>query len=149
MCAWICWCTLEKDIDMTRPQIVATVLVWETPSFETFEQFSLLWAGYVDLRLSNQWDCGWYHQLCGGCLLPEARNRAIKRAFEERSDFTHLLFIDSDVTGLYANDVKRMVEWDVPIVMPLVPLPVPGGVGPMTIAMLLSNTVTAAENIGC
>ena len=26
--------------------------------------------------------------------------------------------------------------------------PVPGGVGPMTIAMLLSNTVTAAENIG-
>ncbi len=27
--------------------------------------------------------------------------------------------------------------------------PVPGGVGPMTIAMLLSNTVTAAENIGC
>ena len=26
--------------------------------------------------------------------------------------------------------------------------PVPGGVGPMTIAMLMSNTVTAAENIG-
>jgi methylenetetrahydrofolate dehydrogenase (NADP+)/methenyltetrahydrofolate cyclohydrolase len=25
--------------------------------------------------------------------------------------------------------------------------PVPGGVGPMTIAMLMSNTVTAAENI--
>ena len=26
--------------------------------------------------------------------------------------------------------------------------PVPGGVGPMTIAMLLSNTVTAAERFG-
>ncbi len=26
--------------------------------------------------------------------------------------------------------------------------PVPGGVGPMTIAMLLSNTVTAAERLG-
>ncbi len=26
--------------------------------------------------------------------------------------------------------------------------PVPGGVGPMTIAILMENTVTAAENIG-
>jgi len=111
---------------MPRPKIVVNVLIWETPSFQTFEQWMMLFSGYLDLRLSSRWDCGWYAQLVGGCLLPYARDRAIKRAFEERPDFTHLLFLDSDVTGLMANDVKRMVEWDVPIVMPLVPLPAQG-----------------------
>lgn len=108
---------------MSRPEIVVSTVVWDQPNFEFIETWGRLWTDYLDMRLGNVWDCGWYYDLGGGCLLPDARNRAVERAFNNRPDFTHMMLIDSDVTGLRARDIKRMVEHDVPIVMPLVPLP--------------------------
>ena len=54
--------------------------------------------------------------------------------------------VDADNERGY--DIVGDVDWDSAISKVSAITPVPGGVGPMTIAMLVENTVEAAENIG-
>ena len=54
--------------------------------------------------------------------------------------------VDADNEREY--DIVGDVDWDSVISKVSAITPVPGGVGPMTIAMLVENTVEAAENIG-
>ncbi len=54
--------------------------------------------------------------------------------------------VDADNERGY--DIVGDVDWDSVISKVSAITPVPGGVGPMTIAMLVENTVEAAENIG-
>ena len=49
--------------------------------------------------------------------------------------------VDGKVVGDVAFDeVKEVASWITPV---------PGGVGPMTIAMLMENTLEAAERLEC
>ena len=54
--------------------------------------------------------------------------------------------VDADNERGY--DIIGDADWDSVISKVSAITPVPGGVGPMTIAMLVENTVEAAENIG-
>ena len=54
--------------------------------------------------------------------------------------------VDADNERGY--DIVGDVDWDSAISKVSAITPVPGGIGPMTIAMLVENTVEAAENIG-
>ncbi|MFO7650603.1 MAG: bifunctional 5,10-methylenetetrahydrofolate dehydrogenase/5,10-methenyltetrahydrofolate cyclohydrolase [bacterium] len=62
-----------------------------------------------------------------------------------------VVVIDAGITRLDTPEGCRLVgDADFASVAPRASAitPVPGGVGPMTVAMLLCNTVTAAENVG-
>ena len=54
--------------------------------------------------------------------------------------------IDSDSERGY--DIIGDIDWDSVIDKVFAITPVPGGVGPMTICMLVENTIEAAENYG-
>ena len=62
------------------------------------------------------------------------------------------IVVDVGINRIDANTEKgyRLVgdaHWDEIITKVSAATPVPGGVGPMTIAMLVENTIEAAENI--
>ena len=52
-------------------------------------------------------------------LLPQTRNRAVQGAFECAPDFTHMLFIDDDMTGFTVNHVAKLFQDDKDIVSAL------------------------------
>jgi len=44
------------------------------------------------------------------CLLPQARNRVVKIAYENNPEFTHILFIDDDMCGFGVAHVQRLLQ---------------------------------------
>lgn len=105
----------------------------------------------------------------GALLL--ARNATVTYCHSLTSDFpgvvsrADILISAADIPGLvrghwikpgatvidagYANGTVGDVVFDEALATAGLIAPVPGGVGPMTIAILLEHTVTAAEHIGC
>ncbi len=56
------------------------------------------------------------------CLLPQSRNKCIEGAYKNVPDFTHMLFIDDDMTNFGAHHVSKLLENDVDICSALVTL---------------------------
>lgn len=54
------------------------------------------------------------------CLIVQSRNAAIQVAYEKHPDFTHILFIDDDMTDFTIHHVARLVQLDRSIISPLV-----------------------------
>lgn len=50
------------------------------------------------------------------CLLPQARNCVIQGAYEKCDDFTHILFIDDDMSNFGPFHLLKLLEADKPIV---------------------------------
>lgn len=55
-----------------------------------------------------------------GTLLPYARNNIIRAMYNNDNDFTHILFIDDDMSEFDRNHVLKLLEDDKPIVSALV-----------------------------
>lgn len=63
---------------------------------------------------------GWAIPDC--CLLPPARNKCIEGAYENNPDFTHLLFIDDDMSGFGPQHLWKLLENDKDICSAIVTL---------------------------
>ena len=68
-------------------------------------------------------------------LLPNARNLAIRKVLENNPDFTHLIFIDDDMTDFTAEHAQALIEADKDIISALVTMRRP----PYTIPTTLIN----------
>lgn len=49
-------------------------------------------------------------------LLPYARNKLIRMAYERYPQFTHIVFIDDDMTGFTCEHIHALIDADVPII---------------------------------
>lgn len=54
-----------------------------------------------------------------GALLPQTRNSAISETIKEKPNFTHILFVDTDMQGLYPEIFEAMIEADKDIIAPV------------------------------
>lgn len=104
-----------------KPRVVLGTVVWDTVGAEFLLEWSFLLASCV----GSSWDASFWTTITMSCLLPVARNRLLIEALRNCPDFTHVLMIDSDVVGLRVEDVRRLVEHNVPIVAALVTKPKP------------------------
>ena len=100
-----------------NPKIVISMITWDRVLPEFVWSWTELWATVIHEK-------GW-NSLCipygrSGSLLPEIRNMSLASCLKEVPDLTHFLFLDSDVIGLRAKHVRRLVEHGFPIVSCLV-----------------------------
>lgn len=98
-----------------KPVVVVGTLAWADVPVFFLSEWTQLFAGWE----ASDWNAELYLQTNGASLLPHVRNQAVCQAIERRPHFTHLVLVDSDMTGLYIEQVRRLVEHDVPIVGPL------------------------------
>lgn len=56
------------------------------------------------------------HVFSGMSLLPQARNIIVNTAYEKHPNFTHLLFIDDDMSNFTVEHVVRLFKHNLPIV---------------------------------
>lgn len=92
-----------------NPQIVAVVVAYDGFQSKTaLDIMSTVSSGIISGFVLQE-----------GSLVVPARNSATLKATQQFPDFTHILFIDSDVVGVTPNLVQRMLLRGVDIVSPL------------------------------
>lgn len=98
-----------------KPVVIVGTLFWDQVPGAFLGEWTQLFASFQE----SDWDAEMYMQVNGSSLLPHTRNEAVRQAILRRPHFTHLILVDSDMTGLYTPEVRRLVEHDVPIVGPI------------------------------
>ena len=58
-------------------------------------------------------------------LLPQARNEMVRKAYEYNPKFTHLLFIDDDMSNYSLDHVIKLIEADKPVISAFVTMRMP------------------------
>jgi len=99
--------------------------------------------------------CGW--TTVGVGLLPFVRNGAIQQVYEKQPDFTHLLFVDDDMSDFNEDHVLALLEADEPIISGLITARLPPyklisslqGVEPkQVLEYIQTNTVVKEDHVG-
>ncbi len=60
------------------------------------------------------------HSVIQGTLLPYARNSVIRSFYKHQPDFTHVLFIDDDMSTFGIQHIQKLLDDDKPIVSALI-----------------------------
>lgn len=84
----------------------------------------------LDLIQSNYFQG---HVQINTTLLPNARNLAIRKAIQQNPDFTHLIFIDDDMTDFTAEHAQMLVDSNHDIISALVTMRRPPYTIPITL----------------
>lgn len=100
---------------MKDSKVVLAYVTWE--AFQAPTAFDM-----INLTGSGIFHCAF----CGmGTLLPLARNYVTKQIYEHVPDFTHVLYIDSDMVGVTPELVTQMLTRNKDIISPIITMRVP------------------------
>lgn len=100
---------MATTLDGKPLRIVLNYCAWDSVKSSTcFQLCQLVASGLISSIVSSS-----------GTLLPMARNEAFLGCCKVDPDFTHILTIDSDVSGVTAELVQKLIEANVDIISPV------------------------------